>query len=145
MAVGFQVAMDCADPRALADFWSAALHYHVPSPPGDFDTWPDFLAANGVPPEEMDDAFAIEDPDGVGPRVFFQRVPEPKAGKNRLHLDLRTAPPDLRGDDRMAALEAEADRLVALGAARLERFEPGGIESGWLVLADPEGNEFCVS
>lgn len=145
MAVGFQVAMDCADPRALAAFWAAALGYRVPSPPGDFESWQDFLTAAGVPAEELDRAFAIEDPDGVGPRVFFQKVPEEKVGKNRLHLDLRTAPSNLRGEDRMAVLESEAERLVGLGAARLERFEPGGIELGWLVMADPEGNEFCLS
>ncbi len=145
MAIGFQVAMDCADPRTLAEFWVAALDYHVPPPPGDFETWEDFLTANGVPPREQDRAYAIEDPDGVGPRLFFQKVPEDKVGKNRLHLDLRMAPPDLRGDARMAALESAADRLVTLGAARLERFEPGGIDSGWLVMADPEGNEFCLT
>ena len=67
----------------------AALGYEVPDPPGDFPTWPAFLAAQGVPEEEMNRASALEDPDGEGPRVFFQQVPEPKAAKNRLHLDLR--------------------------------------------------------
>jgi len=144
MAVAFQVAFDCADPAALARFWAEALHYEVPAPPGDFATWQEFLAANGVPEDQMDSASAVEDPDGAGPRVFFQRVPEPKVAKNRVHLDLRVAG-DAEGDEGMAILEAEAQRLVELGARRLERFDPDRMESGWIVMADPEGNEFCVS
>jgi hypothetical protein len=76
--------------------------------------------------------------------VFFQRVPEGKAAKNRLHLDVRAAP-GLVGDERMAALEGEATRLEGLGARRLGRHEPAApLEAGHLVLADPEGNEFCL-
>jgi hypothetical protein len=76
--------------------------------------------------------------------VFFQQVPEGKTVKNRVHLDVRAAP-GLRGDERMAALEAECDRLVALGAKRLARYEPGPpLEAGHIVMADPEGNEFCL-
>lgn len=145
MAVKFQVAIDCADPAGLASFWATALDYVVPEPPGDFETWLEFLAANGVPEDQMNSASALEDPDGAGPRLYFQQVPEARAGKNRLHLDVRVAPPELLGDERMAVLEAAADRLVTLGAARGERFEPSGIESGWIVMADPEGNEFCLS
>ncbi len=145
MSVTVQVAIDCADPAALAEFWAEALGYVLPDPPGEFDTWPDFLTANGVPEEDWNMASAIENPDGDGPRVFFQRVPEAKQVKNRVHLDLRVAPPHLHSDDRMASLEAEADHLVERGASRLDRVEPGGIERGWLVLADPEGNEFCLS
>ena len=63
------------------------------------------------------------DPDGAGPRLFFQQVPEGKTAKNRVHLDVRAAP-GLEGDERMAALEAECERLVALGATRVERLEP---------------------
>ena len=97
-----------------------------------------------MPVERRGDASAVLDPDGVGPRVFFQRVPEGRRGKNRLHLDVRAAP-GLAGRERMAALEAEADRLVALGATRLARYEPAPpLEAGHLVVADPEGNEFCL-
>nr|WP_243731723.1 VOC family protein [Nocardioides ochotonae] len=76
--------------------------------------------------------------------MFFQRVPEAKSVKNRIHLDVRAAP-GLTGEERMAALEAEAERLVALGARRLERHEPAPpMGAGHLVMSDPEGNEFCL-
>jgi hypothetical protein len=76
--------------------------------------------------------------------VFFQRVPEGKQVKNRIHLDVRAAP-GLAADERMAALEAECDRLTALGASRLGRFEPAPpLGAGHIVMADPEGNEFCL-
>ena len=68
-----------------------------------------------MPPEHRNDASALVDPDGAGPRLFFQRVPEGKQAKNRVHLDVRAAP-GLEGEARMAALEAESDRLVARGA-----------------------------
>ena len=96
-----------------------------------------------MPPEHRNDRSAVSDPDGVGPRLFFQRVPEGKVVKNRLHLDVRAAP-GARGAERMAALEAECARLVALGAERVERHEPGDLGAGHIVLRDPEGNEFCL-
>ena len=71
-------------------------------------------------------------------------MPEGKTAKNRVHLDVRAAP-GLQGPERMAALEAESERLVALGATRLERFEPEPpMGAGHIVMADPEGNEFCL-
>ncbi|NPC96226.1 VOC family protein [Nocardioides sp. zg-DK7169] len=137
-----QVTVDCADPRALSLFWNAVLGDQLPPPPPGFGSWDDFSAS--LAPEQRNSASASEDPAGRGPRLFFQRVPEPKAVKNRLHLDVRAAP-GLTGDERMAALEAEAERLVGLGARRLERHEPAPpMAAGHLVLADPEGNEFCL-
>jgi hypothetical protein len=98
----------------------------------------------GVPEEHRNTRSALEDPDGRGPRLFFQQVPEDKVAKNRLHLDVRAAP-GLAGEQRMAALEAECDRLVALGAKRLRRDEPAPpLSLGFIVMADPEGNEFCL-
>ena len=144
MAREIQVTFDCADPGALAPFWAEALGYRVQEPPGDFASWDEALAAMGVPEERRNDASAVVDPDGVGPRVFFQRVPEPKQTKNRVHLDVRAAP-GLAGEERMAALEAECDRLVGLGARRLSRSEPDPpLSGGFLVMADPEDNEFCL-
>jgi hypothetical protein len=97
-----------------------------------------------VPEEQRNGRSAVEDPDGRGPRLFFQRVPEGKAAKNRVHLDVRAAP-GLQGEERMAALEAECDRLVALGAARVHRHEPEPpLGAGHIVMTDPEGNEFCL-
>jgi catechol 2,3-dioxygenase-like lactoylglutathione lyase family enzyme len=144
MARDVQVTFDCADPAGLSAFWAEALGYELQAPPGDFDSWEQALEAMGVPPERRNDASALVDPDGAGPRVFFQRVPEGKAAKNRVHLDVRAAP-GLEGEARMAALEAEAERLVARGATRLERHEPAPpLDAGHIVMADPEANEFCL-
>ncbi len=97
-----------------------------------------------MPESQWNSASAAEDPDGNGPRLFFQRVPEGKLAKNRVHLDVRAAP-GLGAEERMAALEAECDRLVALGATRTQRFEPAPpMTNGFIVMADPEGNEFCL-
>jgi hypothetical protein len=147
-----QVTFDAHDPAALSAFWAQALGYAFPPPPGRVlrpdddpqEAWDRFLEEVGVPLGQRNDASALEDPDGVGPRLFFQRVREDKAAKNRLHLDLRAAP-GLTGDERMAALEAECDRLVALGATRVRRYEPAPpLAAGHLVMQDPEGNEFCL-
>jgi catechol 2,3-dioxygenase-like lactoylglutathione lyase family enzyme len=144
MARDVQITFDCADPAALATFWAEALGYQVQGPPEGFDSWEQALDALGVPPEKRNDASAVVDPDGSGPRLFFQRVPEGKLVKNRVHLDVRAAP-GLAGDERMAALEAEAERLLPHGATRLERHEPAPpLAGGHIVMADPEGNEFCL-
>ncbi|MFE3546381.1 VOC family protein [Nocardia sp. NPDC059177] len=147
-----QITFDAHDPKALSSFWREALGYVHPAPPGvevpagtdPLDAWDEFLARAGVPPELRNTKSAIEDPAGAGPRVFFQQVPEDKVAKNRVHLDIRAAP-GLQGKERMAALEAECDRLVALGATRVRRFDPEPpLSLGFLVLTDPEGNEFCL-
>jgi hypothetical protein len=144
MAREIQVTFDCTDPGALAPFWAEALGYRVQEPPGNFGSWDEALAAMGVPPERRNDASAVVDPDGAGPRLFFQQVPEGKETKNRVHLDVRAAP-GLEGEERMAALEVECDRLMALGARRVRRFEPDPpLGAGFIVMTDPEGNEFCL-
>ena len=144
MARDVQITFDCADPAALALFWAEALGYRVQDPPGGFDSWEQALEAMGVPPEGRNDASAVVDPDGSGPRLFFQRVPEGKQAKNRVHLDVRAAA-GLEGDSRMAALEAEAERLASHGATQLSRHDPAPpLSAGHLVMADPEGNEFCL-
>ncbi|MBB5855923.1 VOC family protein [Amycolatopsis umgeniensis] len=148
----FQVSFDALDPKALSTFWRDALGYVHPGPPGvevpegtdPLDAWDEFLERVGVPVEQRNSRSALEDPDGEGPRIFFQQVPEDKVAKNRVHLDLRAAP-GLQGDERMAALEAECERLVALGAKRIQRFEPEQpLSLGFIVMNDPEGNEFCL-
>ncbi|MBB5912301.1 hypothetical protein BJY24_001168 [Nocardia transvalensis] len=152
MSREFQVTFDAHDPRAVSIFWREVLGYIHPGPPGidlppgadPLAAWDDFLARIGVPEQERNSRSAIEDPDGRGPRVFFQRVPEDKVVKNRVHLDVRAAP-GLRGDERMAALESECERLIALGAKRIQRYEPvPPMDAGHIVMADPEGNEFCL-
>jgi catechol 2,3-dioxygenase-like lactoylglutathione lyase family enzyme len=136
-----QVTFDCADPRSLSTFWCEVLGYEFPPPPPGFGSWDEFAAT--LPTDLQNSASAAEDPGGVGPRLFFQRVPEGKTAKNRVHLDVRAAP-GLEGEQRMAALEAECERIVALGATRVERFEPGPLSAGFIVMRDPEGNEFCL-
>lgn len=151
MSRHIQVTFDANDPKALSIFWREVLGYVHPGPPGvdlpagadPLAAWDEFLDRLGVPQEERGKS-AIEDPDGHGPRLFFQQVPEGKVAKNRVHLDVRAAP-GLQGDERMAALEAECARLVALGATRVSRTEPAPpMESGFIVMKDPEGNEFCL-
>ena len=140
----FQVTFDCGDPGGLAGFWADVLDYEIQGPPPGFDSWEAALDAMNIPPERHNDASAVVSTDGSGPRVFFQRVPEGKSAKNRVHLDVRAAP-GLVGDERMSALEAESVRLVALGATRIRRFEPDPpLGGGHIVMTDPEGNEFCL-
>ncbi len=144
MSKDFQVTFDCADPAALAAFWAAVLGYQVQPPPEGFDSWDAALEAFGVPREQWNSRSAIVPLDGEGPRVFFQRVPEGKTVKNRVHLDVRAAP-GRTGDERMAALEAEAARLETLGASRAYRIEANPpMDEGFITMFDPEGNEFCL-
>ncbi|GAB3746914.1 VOC family protein [Microlunatus parietis] len=144
MAKEFQVTYDCADPGALAGFWAEALGYEFDAPPPGFDTWDAALDAWGVPADQRNGASAIHDPEGTMPRLYFQRVPEGKTIKNRVHLDVRTAP-GLEGEERMAALGAESERLQALGARQLKRNDPEPpMSQGFIIMADPEGNEFCL-
>ena len=110
------VVIDCAEPQELARFWAAALGWRVTF--------------------SSDAECALEPPEGspetdVSPDLVFVRVPDEKVVKNRLHLDLRP-------DDQ----DAQVERLLALGATRAEIGQTG--DEPWVVLADPEGNEFCV-
>ncbi|MBO1754468.1 VOC family protein [Allobranchiibius sp. CTAmp26] len=145
MTAEIQITYDCADPDRLARFWAAMLGYQLQPPPKGFESWDEALASFGVPPQERNDRSAILPLDGAGPRLFFQRVPETKTVKNRIHLDVRAAP-GVQGEARMIALEAGAERARALGATRLYRVEPDPtvMESGFITMADPEGNEFCL-
>lgn len=138
-----QVTIDCARPGDLAAFWAEALGYVLQPPPEPFSSWEEALTAWGVPESEHDSRSAVVDPSGAGPRIFFQRVPEGRQVKNRVHLDVRAAP-GLSGDERMAVLSAESERLQALGATELYRVEPGGLDQGHITMADPEGNELCL-
>jgi len=138
-----QITFDCADPGAQARFWAAALAYEEQPPPKGYESWDELLAQLGVPEEERDSRAAVIDPGGVRPRLFFQRVPEPKTAKNRIHLDIHVAV-GLAGDERRRTIEAEAARLTGVGATVLRRVEPEALSEFLIVMADPEGNEFCV-
>ena len=142
MSRALQVVFDAAAPGALAEFWKVALGYVSDPPPSGFSSWDEALARWGVPEERRDDANAIVDPDGAGARVFFQKVPEAKAGKNRVHLDV-AVPRGLPEGEHWPTVLALVDELTAVGAQVLdERSNPFG--DHWMVLTDPEGNEFCV-
>lgn len=144
MVTSFQVTFDCADPDRAARFWAAALGYRMPDPPAGHATWQDWLRARGVPEEDWNSASALEDPEGVRPRIFFQRVPEGKVAKNRMHFDLnvgggRSVPLE----ERRARIAAEVARLKALGADD-HRGAMQQDDEYWVRMNDPEGNEFCL-
>jgi hypothetical protein len=143
VATNVQVVIDCADPARLAEFWAQALGYKLQDPPSGFDSWPAFLTSLGVPESEWNSASAVVDPDGTGPRIYLQQVPEPKTAKNRLHLDLSVSGgPAAPIEERRDKLADGVQRLSALGASLLEKREQHG--ELWIVMQDPEGNEFCL-
>jgi hypothetical protein len=136
----FQVTFDCADPGRPAAFWGESLGYVPQEPPDGSGSWEDWARAKGIPEERWNDADARVDPCGAGPRPFFQRVPEPKNAKNRVHLDVN-AGAALEGERRRDRVRTEAERATALGAAEIAVLDE---RSGfWIVMREPEGNEFC--
>jgi Glyoxalase-like domain len=134
-----QVTFDCAEPERLARFWCEVLGYVVPRPPEGFATWDDY--DRSLPSEDQDSWFACTDPSGVGPRLFFQRVPEGKVVKNRVHLDVRVGT-GMVGEERLATLQAECERLVALGAVSVRVLLADEENESCIVMQDIEGNEF---
>jgi len=136
-----QVTFDCAEPARVARFWCEVLGYVASPPPDGFASWD--AAERALPPERRGSWSACVDPTGVGPRLFFQRVPEGKVVKNRVHLDVRVGT-GLVGDERVAALEAECARLIPLGAKRLWLLPADDENESTLVMQDIEGNEFCL-
>lgn len=143
MATPIQVVFDCADPDRLAAFWAETLHYVIQPPPTGYASWEAFLKAMRVPKEEWSAASAIVDPDGKGPRIYFQKMDTPKPGKNRLHLDVNVGGgPKIPLPERRRRVDAEARRVRGLGARRLRTESDSG--EYWIVMADPEDNEFCI-
>jgi len=144
MATNWTLTFDCASPAALAAFWCTALGYVEGSPPTGFSSWEDWFTRLGVPEEEWDDGASIEDPDGLRPRMSFLKVPEGKVAKNRLHIDIqvgggRAEPIEVRWPRVMAHVE----NLTTAGATVVRVDEQDGTPDH-VVMADPEGNEFCV-
>lgn len=142
----WQLTIDANAPARLAQFWSDALGYEF-TPPADTDTtWhAHYRVRLEGAPGFTDRLF---DPTGAGPALWFQQVPEAKSGKNRLHIDLYPTGRDdsLPMSRRIEIVDATVDRLVALGAAPARR--TGGAADDnfyYVVMTDPEGNEFCVS
>ena len=125
MATLRDIVLDCRHPASLARFWAKVLDGYAVAPYDDEAMA--HLRSNGIDDPEDDPSVLVEAPDGGVPRLFFNLVPEPKTVKNRVHLDVRASDRD-----------AEVARLVAAGASEVGRHE------NWVVLEDPEGNEFCV-
>lgn len=143
MTVRFQVAFDAADPRRLAGFWQQALGYKEQDPPEGYASWEQWAVAMEIPEERWGDVTALVDPEGVLPRLFFQKVPEPKSAKNRVHLDLNVGGGrEVDERERRSRVDAAVDRLVGLGATKQREFEEP--DQRWIVMHDPEGNEFCL-
>jgi catechol 2,3-dioxygenase-like lactoylglutathione lyase family enzyme len=151
MTATWQLTIDCADPERLVAFWCEALGYvPEPAPPG-WESWLAYWRSLGIPEEDLEGAEngsgGIVDPTDRYPRIWFQPVPEGKAAKNRLHLDLKlTGGPLVVADraERKARVDAEVERLVALGASIAYVNAPDGANYYGVTLRDPEGNEFCV-
>ncbi len=153
MATRIGLVIDCTDSAALVRFWTEALHYVVQQPPDGSPTWADYWRARGMSEEELaefdDDGGGydvIVDPEGIGPRIWFQPVPEAKTVKNRLHIDLfasggRSTPLE----ERISLVDKEVERLKGLGATVLRALQTEGLDHYAVVLQDPEGNEFCVT
>jgi hypothetical protein len=147
MAVRYQLVIDCADPERLARFWMAALGYVPQPPPATFATWDDYWRDVGLPEEDL--AIGVDriaDPDGHGPLIWFQMVPEGKTIKNRLHLDVnasggRSVPIATRRE----RVNAEASRLAELGGTKTRVLEQEGINHYGVAMTDPEGNEFDIN
>lgn len=150
MATSIQIVFDCDDPDRLGKFWAEALHYKEQDPPPGFASWPDALKALGVPEEDWNSAYAIVDPEKKGPRIYFQQMDTPKPGKNRLHIDLNVGGGSLVPlEERRKRIDAEVERLLELGARNLNTVKlpwRSAAEAGeyWVVMQDPDGNEFCV-
>jgi glyoxalase superfamily protein len=141
MAIRVQATFDASDPQNLAQFWALALDYVVEPPPSGFDSWDQFAIQNQIPAEQW--RGAAVDPDGLGPRPYFQPVPDGKTAKNRVHLDVQVGAGVSDPADRRQLVARHVARLVAAGATRLR--EQDDVAGYCIVMRDPEGNEFCVA
>jgi hypothetical protein len=150
MALTFEVCLDCHHPEALARFWAVALGYVPEPPPRGFATWEDFARRTSLTAEEAAGFAAVVDPDGAGPRMFFHRVPQNAADgappgpatRNRLHLDLHVSAGLGTAETRAAAVHEHVRRCRQAGASVLRDVHDQ--LGAFIVMADPEGNEFCV-
>ncbi|SCE94735.1 VOC family protein [Micromonospora chokoriensis] len=140
MAARISLTLDATDARVLAAFWKTALGYIDEPPPPPSATREEGPAQYELPEDDVpEDGAWLCDPDGVGPYLSILTVPEPKTAKNRLHIDIRV-PGRGSPDERWARIRAEAARLVRAGGTVLVE-----VDHQHVVMADPEGNEFCVA
>ena len=144
MSTEWTVTFDCANPVAQSKFWQLALGYVPAGPPKGFASWAEWFRNFDIPEAEWDDGAALEDPDGIRPRISFLKVPEGKVAKNRVHLDIqagggRKVPIEVR----WPRVTAVVEQLVAAGAEIVLEDVVNGVPDH-VLLRDPEGNEFCV-
>ena len=139
MAHRIDLTLDCANAARLAEFWKLALGYEDEPPPAPFATREEWLAHFGGPENERDGGAWLHDPAGVGPRLSLMQVPEPKVAKNRLPIDIRVAGTGST-EERWDRICETVDRLKEAGGTVLAEFPQHHV-----VMADPEGNEFCVA
>jgi hypothetical protein len=131
----------------MARFWAQALGYRFAPPPEGFATWNDYYRDIGLTEEfVVEGEDRISDPDGHGPTIWFHVLPDPKVVKNRLHLDIeasggRSMPLEVRRQ----RVDAEAQRLAALGATISGPFPDSGLDHYAVGMLDPEGNEFDIN
>jgi hypothetical protein len=142
MYTKIQVTFDAAEPEKLAEFWALALGYVAEPPPEGFESWEDFARSAGIAEEEFGEVASRVDPAGEGPRLYFQRVPEGKTAKNRIHLDIDAAGRGVRGEERKQRVSEHVERLVQAGATLA--WKTDNVRGSSVTLRDPEGNEFCV-
>jgi hypothetical protein len=143
MAHGLQIVFDCRDPTHLSEFYAGALHYKLQDSPSGFSSWEAFLKERGVPQSEWNSASAIVDPEGKGPRIYFQQMDTPKLGKNRLHIDINASGGSHTPlEERKKQVNEEVERLEGIGATKHHELEETG--EYCVIMLDPEGNEFCV-
>ena len=138
-----QVVFDAAEPEKLAAFWGLALGYVPEPPPEGFASWEDFARSAGIPESEFGEQASRIDPAGEGPRLYFQRVPEGKTAKNRVHLDIQVAGREVSDEPRRQLVSEEVERLVRAGASIAWQVDDA--LGSAIVMYDPEGNEFCVA
>lgn len=143
MSIEVQVTFDANDPAGLGTFWCAVLDYVPQPPPEGFASWSDYDVSLGVPVEEQVEWFSAIDPAGTGPRLYFQKVPEGKSAKNRVHLDVNAGKTGPEGEE-IATCRARAASLVTLGARVLTELGDETTDEFCIVMQDPEQNEFCL-
>jgi catechol 2,3-dioxygenase-like lactoylglutathione lyase family enzyme len=145
--VRFQMVIDCADADRMARFWAAALGYELAPPPAGFATWNDYYRKRGGPEEDLvEGPDRICDPAGQGPAIWFHEVEDVKTVKNRLHIDIR-ASRDWSDpiEERKQQVDAEASRLVGLGATISGPMFTEGLDHYAVGMRDPEDNEFDIN
>jgi len=149
--VTWQITIDCHDAGRMVEFWGPVLGYEKRLPPEGFATWNAWYRSVGVPEDELDPtgdgADRLSDPDGQGPNIWFQQVPEPKRVKNRIHLDVYVGGGrEIPIAERRRRVDARVAELIDAGATvRNVADHTLSHDHYFVVMLDPEGNEFCVA